>query len=449
MSSCRHGDRLPEPEDPMSDFFDSILRPLELVVAYLMVGFHTAFTAVGLPAASGWTWALSIVGLVVVIRILLIPLFVKQIKASRGLQLIQPQMKKIQEKYKGRTDPESRQAQSQEMMGLYRETGTNPFASCLPILLQSPVFFALFRVLNGIGKNHTIGPLNAELVGQAKAASLFGAQLSDTFLSAETVATQILTVVLVVLMSASTFTTQRQLMMKNMPQAALESPFAQQQKILLYVLPLVFAVSGVNFPIGVLIYWLTTNVWTMGQQFYVIRRMPAPGSLAEQALRERRRRRGKDEPGSGLDGSEGGGPAGLDGSGGPGGGSGGQRQQPKRQPRSKRTPPPGGGVPLSKGPRPGSGAEDGETGPDGAGPQERGTGPEERGTGPEERGTGPDERGTGPDDGEPGEPKAGGGREPKGSNGTARPTGGAGRRPRKPPRTPSGQRPGRPSRPSS
>jgi YidC/Oxa1 family membrane protein insertase len=319
----------------MIDFFTSILRPLELVVAYIMVAFHTGLTAVGMPAESGWTWALSIVGLVVVIRILLIPLFVKQIRASRGLQLIQPQMKKIQEKYKGRTDTASKQQQQQEMMALYRETGTNPFASCLPILLQSPVFFALFRVLNGIGKGTSIGPLTKDLVAQADAATLFGSQLSARFIGAETLSTQILTVVLVVLMSATTFTTQRQLMMKNMPPAALEGPFAQQQKILLYVFPVIFAVSGVNFPIGVLIYWLTTNLWTMGQQFYVIRRMPAPGSPAEMALAERRKRRGGGEPEAGpgtpTDGGDGMSPA-----------AGGQRQQPKRQPKSKRTPPASG-----------------------------------------------------------------------------------------------------------
>ncbi len=100
-------------------------------------------------------------------------------------------------------------------------------------------------------------------------------------------------------MSATTFTTQRQLMMKNMPAAALDNPFAKQQKLLLYVLPLVFAISGVNFPIGVLLYWLTTNAWSMGQQFYVIRRMPAPGSPAEKAMLERKRKHGKAPRGRG------------------------------------------------------------------------------------------------------------------------------------------------------
>jgi YidC/Oxa1 family membrane protein insertase len=332
-----------------------ILYPLEWFVAWIMVAFHQALSTIGLPEESGWTWALSIVGLVIVIRIILIPLFVKQIKASRGLQLIQPEVKKIQEKYKGKTDQASRQAMTQETMALYRERGTNPFASCLPILLQAPIFFALFRVLNGLqgiaaGRNDTIGPLSRELASQAESSTLFGAQLSDTFLSADSSATQILTVVLIILMSATTFTTQRQLMMKNMPASALDNPFAQQQKLLLYVLPVVFAVSGVNFPIGVLIYWLTTNVWSMGQQFYVIRRMPAPGSPAEKALQERRQKRGKSTPelekgapsnGVVKDGATLEKPP-------P------KRVQPKKQPRSKRTGPrpsgpPGTGDPAREG----------------------------------------------------------------------------------------------------
>jgi YidC/Oxa1 family membrane protein insertase len=353
----------------MINLFNSILRPLEVVVAWIMVAFHALFTRVGLPAAGGWTWALSIVGLVIVIRILLIPLFVKQINASRGMQLLQPELKKIQAKYKGKTDQASKQALTQETMHLYKSTGTNPFASCLPILLQSPIFFALFRVLNGIhdianGKQGAVGALNRSLADQADRATLFGAPLSDTFMHANTLSTRILTVILIVLMSATTFTTQRQLMMKNMPATALDNPFAQQQKILLYVLPLVFAVSGVNFPIGVLIYWLTTNLWSMGQQFYVIRRMPAPGSLAEQALQARKARRGKVDPEAGpASGStEGGQASGPQTPRGPGGGPttpGGQRKQPKRQPKSKRTPP--------RPPEPGPGAE-----PQAEGDQEQG-----------------------------------------------------------------------------
>ncbi len=289
----------------MFDWFFTLLHPLEYAVAAIMVAFHTVLSGIGLPADSGWTWGLSIVGLVVVIRILLIPLFVKQIRASRAMQLIQPQMKKIQEKYKGKNDTASRQAMQQETMALYKDSGTNPFASCLPILLQSPVFFALFRVLNGIPQHQTIGPLDSTLVQQADQAKLFGAQLSDTFTHANTTATRILTVVLIILMSASTFTTQRQLMTKNMPASALDNPFARQQKVLLYVLPLFFAISGVNFPIGVLVYWLTTNLWSMGQQFYVIRNNPAPGTPAAKAKQDRdaakRARKGLPDPATPLE----------------------------------------------------------------------------------------------------------------------------------------------------
>ena len=284
----------------MNAMFDKVLLPLEWVVAWLMVNFHKLFTAIGLPEGSGFTWGLSIVGLVIVIRIVLIPLFVKQIHASRRMQLIQPEMQKIQKKYKGKTDPESRQAMTQETMGLYKRTGTNPFSSCLPILLQSPVFFALFRVLNNLaaiadGKHSTIGPLNAILANQAQHSTIFGATLSSTFVHANgQLPTQIVTVMLIALMSASTFTTQRQLMMKNMPASALDNPFAKQQKVLLYLMPVFFAFSGINFPIGVLLYWLTTNLWSMGQQFYTIRRMPAPGSPAEEALEARRLKSGKE-----------------------------------------------------------------------------------------------------------------------------------------------------------
>jgi YidC/Oxa1 family membrane protein insertase len=318
----------------IGNLISTILHPLEIVVAYIMVGFHSVLTALGMPADAGITWALSIVGLVIVIRIILIPLFVKQIKASRGLQLIQPEIQKIQKKYKGKTDPASRQAMTQETMALYKESGTNPFASCLPILLQSPVFFALYRVLRNIAQPHphAIGIFSLSLIHQADQATLFGARISDKFIGATNTSTKILTVVLIVAMSASTFTTQRQLMQKNMPAAALDNPFAKQQKMLMYVLPLFFAISGVNFPIGVLLYWLTTNVWSMGQQFYVIRRMPAPGSQAERDLEARRARKAKAKGITDAEATaaiEAASEAPVTG----------QRQQPKRnQPRSKRPP---------------------------------------------------------------------------------------------------------------
>lgn len=289
------------------DFLYTILKPISFVISYIMYGFHNALQWIGLKPSSGmteaqanaingWNWALSIVGLVIVIRILLIPLFVRQIRASRALQLIQPQMQKIAAKYKGKTDPVSRQAQQEETMALYKESGTNPMSSCLPILLQSPIFFALFYVLRGLdqiatGKIDPIGPISVEVAEQAHTSTIFGAQLSSTFMGSSNMTTKIVTVVLILLMSATQFYTQRQLTMKNMPATALDNPMAKQQKMLMYLMPVIFAVSGVNFPIGVLVYWLTTNLWSMGQQFFVIHRMPAPGSEAEKRMLERKRAR--------------------------------------------------------------------------------------------------------------------------------------------------------------
>jgi YidC/Oxa1 family membrane protein insertase len=276
-----------------------ILDWLKDGVSFILVMFHQALTFIGMNPDSGWTWTFSIVGLVVVIRILLIPLFVKQIKSQRNLQLIQPQMKEIQKKYAGDKDK-----QSQEMMKLYKDTGTNPLASCLPILLQAPIFFALFGVLQSVAMYNPDDPTYtaqgvfrwdqyADLLASAHDASIFGVPLYATFMNASEVAadgfnpmnTRILCVILIALMTATTFITQRQLIVKN---SAPDNPMVRQQKILLYVFPVIFAVSGINFPVGVLIYWFTTNLWSMGQQFWVIRNNPQPGTPAFAAREERR-----------------------------------------------------------------------------------------------------------------------------------------------------------------
>jgi YidC/Oxa1 family membrane protein insertase len=284
----------------VAEFFNTLLYPIKLGEAWVMYAWHWLFDAIGLP--SGWAWALSIVGLTVVVRLLLIPLFVRQIHSSRKMQLIQPEMQKIQKKYKGKRDPESQKAQQAEIMDLYKRTGTNPFSSCLPILIQSPFFFALFQLLNNLRaiaeanptSGSPVGPITQAVARTIEDSTIFDSKLSDHFLGAGVpLSTKILTAVLIVLMSVTTFTTQHQLMRKNMPAAALDNPFAKQQKVLLYLMPIFFAISGINFPIGVLLYWLTTNLWTMGQQFYVIRNMPAPGSAAEKALHDRQQRKGK------------------------------------------------------------------------------------------------------------------------------------------------------------
>jgi YidC/Oxa1 family membrane protein insertase len=214
------------------------------------------------------------------------------------MQLLQPDLKKLQDKYKGKTDQLSRQAMAQEQMAMYKKHGTNPFSACLPMLIQMPFFFALFQVLSGISSAKTqgkgIGAMSQEQVIQFDESSIFGAPLSSALLhgGATNVSVVVLSIVMILAMTASQFITQKQIMAKNMSEEAMASPFMRQQKMMLYILPVVFGVGGINFPIGVLIYWTTTNLWTMAQQFFVIRRMPTPGSPAAKALAERRAAKG-------------------------------------------------------------------------------------------------------------------------------------------------------------
>jgi YidC/Oxa1 family membrane protein insertase len=267
-----------------------ILTPLYYAISAVLIGWHWLFSLV-LPEDGGMSWVLSIVGLTIVVRAALIPLFVKQINASRNMQLIQPKVKELQKKY-----GHDREKLAQETMALYRESGTNPFASCLPLLVQSPIFIALFRLLDQAAKHDkSNGFLTTDLASSFGHAKLFGhIPIKDTFLdNGGLVSVQILAAFLVVAMTITTFTTQRQLMTKNMPSDAMTGQYAQQQKMLLYVLPVVFAVGGIAFPIGVLFYWTTTNLWTMGQQFYVIRRNPAPGTPAFEAKQQRDRAKGR------------------------------------------------------------------------------------------------------------------------------------------------------------
>ncbi|MFF9770229.1 membrane protein insertase YidC [Streptomyces sp. NPDC014636] len=271
--------------DTIASFFSFITTP----VSWVIVQFHAVYGAIFGPN-TGWAWGLAIVSLVILIRICLIPLFVKQIKATRAMQTLQPEMKKIQERYKN-----DKQRQSEEMMKLYKDSGTNPLSSCLPILAQSPFFFALYHVLNGIASGKKIGVINDSLLESARQAHIFGAPLAAKFkdgadtihaLGASVTDVRVVTVIMIVMMSASQFYTQRQLMTKNVD-TTVKTPFMQQQKMLMYVFPVMFAVFGINFPVGVLVYWLTTNVWTMGQQMYVIRNNPTPGSKAQAAYLER------------------------------------------------------------------------------------------------------------------------------------------------------------------
>ncbi|KQO63854.1 membrane protein insertase YidC [Curtobacterium sp. Leaf261] len=270
------------------DLLGTVLWPLKWVVSAILVGFHSLFQALGMDPAAGITWVLSIIGLTLVVRAALIPIFVRQIKSQRRMLEVAPQLKKIQDKYKGKKDQFSREAMSRETMALYKETGTNPLSSCLPLVLQMPIFFSLYSVLHTAQIDKTgIGLLTEPLARNFGNASLFGAPLHETFTNASGWEVRVIAGIMIVVMTASQFITQLQITAKNMSPETKASPMYRQQRMMLYVLPLVFVFSGLSFPLGVMFYWLASNVWTMGQQYVVIRRSPTPGSEAALAREAR------------------------------------------------------------------------------------------------------------------------------------------------------------------
>jgi YidC/Oxa1 family membrane protein insertase len=280
----------------LGDLFNTVMTPLYWAVSGVLVLFHAIWSQ-AFGANSGWTWALSIVCLTVLTRVVLIPLFVRQIKSSRNMQLLQPQIKELQKKY-----GHDRQRLGQETMKLYRENNANPMASCLPLLLQSPIFIALFRVLEGAagfsgvgGSGHVVAhgywlEHNPGLLHSLNQSSILGARLADRFWPIHHFGqVQGIALVMIVLMTATMFFTQIQLTRKNMPKDAMSGPMGQQQKMMLYLFPIFFLFIGVNLPIGVLFYLITSQLWTMGQQFYVIRRNPAPNTDAYAAWERRQK----------------------------------------------------------------------------------------------------------------------------------------------------------------
>ena len=254
-----------------------MLDVLASPVGHLLAFIHQALSTV-LSPSSGPAWALSIVLLTVTVRLILFPLFVKQIKSQRRMQQLAPKIKELQKLHKG-----DRETMNVEMMKLYKENNANPISGCLPLILQLPVFFALFSVIREFkpGAEPRYG-LSAQLLEEGGKAKVFGAPISSAFnspadllaqLDGSQTTVRVVAAIMVVLMGATTFYTQRQMIARS---GTTDPQQLMVQKLLLYVLPLSFAVSGAFFPIGVLLYWLTTNVWSMGQQAWVIKRMPPP-----------------------------------------------------------------------------------------------------------------------------------------------------------------------------
>ena len=275
---------------------------LYTAISWVMARWHTLWDFVfGDPppesGLAGLAWALSIVCLVVTIRLLLFPLFVKQIKSQRAMQELQPEMAKLRKQYGS-----DRQGLSQAMMALQKERGVNPLAGCLPVLPQIPVFLALFHVLRRLapGAEGLYG-WSDELTDEAARAKLFGAPISASFNMAGAKEAAILEIadyttirivafVLIVIMCCTTFFTQKQIMARSGP---VEGQAATVQKLMLYGMPLSLFVSGFFFPIGVLLYWFTNNLWTLGQQFFILAQDAAARLGRRQGQGRRRQARGR------------------------------------------------------------------------------------------------------------------------------------------------------------
>jgi YidC/Oxa1 family membrane protein insertase len=262
-----------------------LLDWLYTAISWVLEQWHALFSTF-LDPAGGITWALSIMFLVVTIRLLLFRLFIRQVKSQRAMQEIQPEIQKLRKQYGS-----DRQGFSQAVMALQKERGVNPLAGCLPILPQIPVFISLFHVLRRLapGVPGLYGWSDA-LTDEAAKALLFGAPISASFKMAPPKEDAILAIpgvtyldirvvamVLIVIMCVTTFFTQKQIMKRSGP---VEGQAATVQRLMLYGMPLSLLVSGFFFPIGVLLYWFTNNLWTLGQQFFILRKMPPPGSPA-------------------------------------------------------------------------------------------------------------------------------------------------------------------------
>lgn len=242
----------------MREFGQSILGVFSSILAAIHDFVEPVF------GVHSWGWA--IVGLTLAARILLLPLAIKQTRSMKAMQQLQPQMKVIQDKYRTdremmRKDPEKyrarKQKQQQEMMALYQREGANPAASCLPLLAQAPIFLALFWTLRD----------EAELLG---APFYFITGVTPGGLEKLVSVAGWPGWLLIVLMSGTMFFSQKQMMARNAASMA-DNPMAQQQKILLYVMPVFLAAISFQFPLGILLYWVTTNAWQIAQQAIILR----------------------------------------------------------------------------------------------------------------------------------------------------------------------------------
>ncbi len=269
----------------------SILNPLFDAVAWVIMRIH-AVLAVPFGPDSGVTWGLSIVILVMLMRLIMVPLFVKQVKSQRKMQAHMPQLQEIRKRYKN-----DKQRLNEETMKFYKENGINPLGGCLPLLAQLPVFWSLFNVLKAIADwtppaaGHAPAQpaygLTIAVVESAQKARVFGAALGDKFLfpvNGETWPERIVILLFVAISASTTFLTMRQSAKRGMLNQTPPDPdqpgaqmAASMSKNMMYIAPF-FALTGLYWQFGLVIYWVTTNVWTLCQQHILFRNLPVVGS---------------------------------------------------------------------------------------------------------------------------------------------------------------------------
>jgi YidC/Oxa1 family membrane protein insertase len=257
-----------------------ILNPIYEAVAWVLKQIYNFLSPI-FGTTSGWTWALSIVILVVLMRLIMVPLFVKQMHTTRAMSALAPQMQALRKKYKN-----DKQTLQQETMKLYQQAGVNPLMGCLPVVLQLPMFFALYSVLKAIAEWKPGQPtkygLPLPMVASAQHAKILGATVADKFLFTKGLNVPLeakAVILLAVLISmTTTFLTVRQSMKRGMmPAASPDNPMGQSQKYMMYIMPF-FALSGLYWPFGLVLYWVTTNCWTLMQQWVLFRRFPQPAA---------------------------------------------------------------------------------------------------------------------------------------------------------------------------
>ena len=344
------------------------LNPIYAAVAWVLKEIY-GFLSPLLGATSGWTWALSIVILVVLMRLIMVPLFIKQMHTTRAMSALAPELTALRKKYKN--DKQTLQA---ETMKIYQQAGINPLMGCLPVVLQLPMFFALFSVLRAIaewkpGQAPKYG-LTYHMVESAREAKILGATVADKFLFPGDLYVplhaKIVILITVLISMTTTYLTVRQSMKRGMmPAATPDNPMGQSQKYMMYIMPF-FALSGLYWQFGLVLYWVTTNLWTLGQQWVLFRRYPqpqaagaagavtAPGA-APRAVTTRPKRAIAGRPGSGT-------------AAGPPGGSGNSPGGSAKQSGSASDAQPDGGA------QPGGGAKPGGAGHSANGARPRGPG---------------------------------------------------------------------------